>query len=77
MSIHAKNQSSKISCYRLFKINLVPEIPYPTDEEEGGVPEGDESVLAEEDGLRPHGGLGELGEYNSRHASLKEIASYL
>ena len=36
----------------------------------GAVPEGYEGVLAEEDGLRPHGRLRELREHDPSHARL-------
>jgi hypothetical protein len=51
---------------------ILPEIPYPAHQEEGGVPEGDERVLAEEDRLRSHRRLCELREDDSRHASLRK-----
>ncbi len=51
---------------------IIPEIPYPANQEEGGVPEGDERVLAEEDRLRSHRRLGELREDDPRHARLQE-----
>ncbi len=51
---------------------VLPEIPYPADQEEGGVPEGDERVLAEEDRLRSHRRLCELREDDPRHARLQK-----
>ena len=35
------------------------------------LPEGDESVLAEQNRLRPHSRLGELGKHNTGHTSLQ------
>ena len=52
-----------------------PEVSDPAHEVHGAVPDGDQGVLAEEDGLGPHGRLGELGKHDSRHAGLKyEVA---
>ena len=51
---------------------MLPEISYPADQVHGAVPDGDQGVLGEEDGLCPHGRLGELSEYNPRHAGLEE-----
>ena len=35
------------------------------------IPEGNEGILGEEDGLSPHSRLGELGEHYARHARLE------
>ena len=35
------------------------------------LPQGDESVLTEENGFRPHSGLCELGKHNARHTGLQ------
>ena len=48
-----------------------PEVSDPAHEVHGAVPDGDQGVLAEQDGLGPHGRLGELGKHDSRHARLK------
>ena len=48
-----------------------PEVSDPAHEVHGAVPDGDQGVLAEQDGLRPHGRLGELGKHDSSHARLK------
>ena len=60
---------------RLAKYILIrfskPEVGDPADEVHCAVPGGDQSVLGEEDGLRPHGRLGELGKHDARHAGLE------
>ena len=50
--------------------SVSPQVSDPAEKVEGAVPHGDEGVLAEEDGLRPVGRLGELGKYDARHAGL-------
>ena len=49
----------------------LPEVGYPADKVHGAVSDGDQGVLGEEDGLRPHGRLGELSEHNPGHAGLE------
>ena len=42
-----------------------------------GLPQGDESVLTEQNGLCPHSWLGELGKHNSRHTSLQRLFMFI
>ena len=53
------------------KDDPLPEVGYPADKVHGAVSDGDQGVLGEEDGLRPHGRLGELSEHNPGHAGLE------
>ena len=57
--------------HHLKDLSTSPEVPNPTAEVETAVPEADESVPAEEDRLRTHRRLGELGEDDASHASLQ------
>ena len=47
------------------------EVAHPTEEVEGAVPHGDESLAAEHNCLAPVCRLGELGEHNASHARLQ------
>ena len=50
---------------------VIPQVPNPADKVVRPIAQGDEGVLAEQDGLRPHGGLGELGKHYPCHTGLK------
>jgi hypothetical protein len=54
------------------KQKTLPKVTYPADKEEGRVPHGDERIFAEQDGLSPHCGLGELGKHNPSHTGLNQ-----
>ena len=47
------------------------EVAHSTEEVEGAVPHGDESLAAEHDRLAPVCRFGELGEHNASHARLQ------
>ena len=49
------------------------EVCHPTEEVEVTIPECDEGVPAEDDGLAPVGGFGELGEHDSSDTGLDTI----
>ena len=51
-----------------------PQVCHPTQEVEVTIPQGDESVPAEDNGLAAVGGLGELGEHDARDAGLGSTA---
>ena len=50
-----------------------PHVPDPAEKVVGAVPERDEGVGAEEDGLRSVGRLCELGEHDASHARLDRL----
>ena len=49
------------------------EVRHPTEEVEVTIPESDEGVPAEDDGLAPVGGFGELGEHDPSDTGLDII----
>ena len=49
------------------------EVRHPTEEVEVTIPESDEGVPAEDDGLAPVGGFRELGEHDPSDAGLDTI----
>ena len=49
------------------------EVCHPTEEVEVTIPECDEGVPAEDDGLAPVGGFGELGEHDPSDTGLKTM----
>ena len=59
-----------------YYLKASPQISNSAEKIEGAVPHGYEGVLAEEDGLRSVGWLGELGKYYSSHTSLRNKARY-
>ena len=48
-------------------------VRHPAEEVEVTIPESDEGVPAEDDGLAPVGGFGELGEHDPSDTGLKTI----
>ena len=49
------------------------EVRHPTQQVELAIPQGDQGVPAEDDGLAPVSGLGELGEHDPGDAGLDNV----